>query len=64
MNETMVVETNQDAWDVYAKTYTQDLVDNDAIDVFEAGFLEGYQKQSSRSNLSDDTWYDDLFQDA
>ena len=29
-------------WDIYGKEYTQELVENDAIDSFEAGFLHGY----------------------
>jgi|AntAceMinimDraft_9_1070365.scaffolds.fasta_scaffold220766_1 hypothetical protein len=34
---------NQEAnWDVYAKEYTEYLVENDAIEPREAAFLQGY----------------------
>lgn len=29
-------------WDIYTKDYSEDLVENDAIDAAEAGFLQGY----------------------
>lgn len=40
-------------WDGYSKEYTEHLIENDAIDPSEAGFLQGYDDALDEAPHSD-----------
>lgn len=41
-------------WDIYGKDYTEHLVENDAINPQEAGFLQGYDNALDETPHSED----------
>lgn len=62
-NENLSFNNEDSELDFYSKEYFEDLVENDAIDSSEEGFVRGYLKNQSfnESNQEKQTWYDDAF---